>query len=175
MSKISRIILLAILALLLLPVGCSNGAESSVVRVGELAPDFQAQNLDGQTISLSSLRGKPVLLNFWATWCPPCREEMPYLQQIYEEWSGKGLIVLAINTDESPSKVRGFLESHGFSFPVLLDADLLVALRYNVVRYNKLYIPTTFFIDRDGIVRKKVIGAFRSKEQIEEYLTEIIP
>jgi len=170
MNKISRIILLAILALLLLPVGCSNGAESSVVRVGELAPDFQAQNLDGHTISLSDLRGKPVLLNFWATWCPPCREEMPYLQQIYEEWSGEGLIVLAVNIGESPATVEEFAQVYNLTLPILLDINGEAAQVYNVTAF-----PTTFFVDRDGIVRKKVIGAFRGKEQIEEYLTEIIP
>ncbi len=84
-------------------------------------------------------------------------------------------MVLAINTGESSSKVRRFLESHGFSFLVLLDADLLVVLRYDVVRYNKLYIPTTFFMDKDGIIQDKVIGAFQNKTQIENRVSKIIP
>jgi len=86
-----KVVLLIILTLGLLVTSC---AEPSVARVGEPAPDFKLQNLDGQYISLSDLRGKPVLLNFWATWCKFCRDEMPYLQQVYEEWSGKGLVVL---------------------------------------------------------------------------------
>ena len=185
MNKVPKAILSVILTLVLLLAGCFAGPEPPSgksptapvegTQVGNLAPDFQLQSLDGQTVSLGNLRGKPVLINFWATWCPPCRSEMPYMQEIYEEWSDKGLVVLAINTGESSSKVRGFLESHGFSFPVLLDADLLVALRYDVVRYNKLYIPTTFFIDRDGIIQEKVIGAFPSKGAIEKRLDKIVP
>lgn len=138
--------------------------------MGESAPDFQAQNLDWQTISLSDLRGKPVLLNFWATWCPPCREEMPYLQQIHEEWSGEGLIVLAVNIGESPAAVEEFAQVYNLTLPILLDINGAAAQVYNVTA-----IPATFFIDRDGIIQKKVVGAFWGKEQIEEYLTEIIP
>ena len=185
MNKVLKAILPIILALALLAGGCQPSSEPpgetsqtdpvEGTSVGNLAPDFQLQNLDGQTISLSDLRGKPVLINFWATRCPWCVVEMPYLQEIYEGWTGRGLVLLAINTGESSSKVRGFLESHGFSFPVLLDADLLVALRYDVVRYNKLYIPTTFFIDKDGIIQEKVIGAFPSKGAIEKRLDKIVP
>ncbi len=138
--------------------------------VGKLAPDFQLENLEGQPISLSDLRGKPVLLNFWATWCPPCRAEMPYLQQLYEEWSDKGLEVLAIDIGESPSKVKEFLQSQGLSLPVLLDAKENVAREYNITG-----IPTTFFIDKDGTIQVKIIGAFPSKEAIENQLGSIIP
>jgi len=185
MNKILKAILPIMLPLVLLVTGCQPLSEPpdetnpttpvEGTQVGELAPDFQLQNLDGQDISLSDLRGKPVLINFWASWCYWCLVEMPYLQEIYEEWSEEGLVLLAINTGESFSKVREFLESHGFSFPVLLDADLLVALRYDVVRYNKLYIPTTFFIDMDGIIQEKIIGSFPNKEAIEEHLGKIIP
>ena len=175
MNKVLRVILPVILTLVLLFAGCSAGSERLVAQVGEPAPDFELQNLDGETVSLSELQGKPVLINFWATWCDYCVDEIPYIQEIYEERSNKGLEVLAINTGESSSKVRGFLESHGFSFPMLLDADLLVALRYDVVRYNKLYIPTTFFIDKDGIIQDRVIGAFQNKTQIENRLSKIMP
>ncbi len=138
--------------------------------VGKLAPDFKLQNLDGQSISLSDLQGKPVLLNFWATWCPPCRAEMPYIQQIYEEWSDKGLEVLAIDIGESSSKVKEFLQSQGLSIPVLLDTEKNVAQEYNITG-----IPTTFFIDKDGIIQEKVIGAFPSKGAIEKNLSKIMP
>ena len=159
-----------ILILLLLLVGCSSDTGSSVAQVGKLAPDFEVQNLDGQAISLSSLRGKPVLLNFWAIWCPPCREEMPYLQQIYEEWSGEGLVLLAVNIGESPSAVEDFMQARSLSLPVLLDIKEAAARMYNVTA-----IPTTFFIDRDGILQEQVVGAFQSKEQILGHLARIMP
>ena len=110
MNKITKPILILIVTLVVLVIGCqrsqepSNGASPQnyeSAQVGNRAPDFELNNLEGQLVSLGDLRGKPVLINFWATWCPPCRAEMPYLQQIYEEWSDKGLVLLAINIGES--------------------------------------------------------------------------
>jgi len=141
-------------------------------QVGNLAPDFELQSLDGQSVSLSDLQGKPVLLNFWAVRCPPCRMEMPYLQEISEdeEWSGKGLVVLAISTGESHSKVEEFMQSNNLSLPVLLDTKQDVARKYNIRA-----IPTTFFVDKSGIIQAKIIGAFPNKAAIEEKLSKIIP
>ena len=170
MSKLPRAILLVILTLMLLLAGCSAGCGPLVARVGEPAPDFQLQDLDGQDISLRDLRGKPVLINFWATWCRPCVFEMPYLQQIYEEWSGEGLVLLTINIGESPTRVKGFLENYNLSLPALLDTKKNVARKYNITG-----IPTTFFIDKDGIIQEKIVGAFPSKGAIEKYLSQIIP
>ncbi|MBA7504253.1 Thiol-disulfide oxidoreductase ResA [subsurface metagenome] len=162
-----KVILLIILTSMLLVTGC---AAPSVARVGESAPDFQLENLDGQLISLSDFRGKPVLINFWATWCTFCRDEMPYLQQIYEEWSDKGLVVLTINIGESHLEVEMFLQISDLSLPVLLDTNEKVAQKYNVPP-----IPTTFFIDSDGVIREKIIGAFPSKGAIEKHLNKIMP
>ena len=179
MNKVPRVILPVILTLVLLLAGCSAGPEPpggenpttpvEDAQVGNLAPDFQLQSLDGQTISLGDLRGKPVLINFWATWCPPCRSEMPYIQEIYEEWTDKGLLVLAINIGESASTVEDFMQSNSLSFTVLLDTKQDIAQRYNITG-----IPTTFFIDKDGIIQDKVIGAFQNKTQIENKLSRII-
>jgi len=166
-------ILVLILTTGLLMPGCSSpskpGDSAQGVEVGKLAPDFQLQNLDGQTVSLGNLRGKPVLINFWATWCPPCRSEMPYIQEIYDEWSDKELVVLAINIGESSSKAEGFMQSYNLSFTVLLDTKQAIAQKYNIQ-----YIPTTFFIDKDGIIQDKVIGPFQNKTQIENRLSKII-
>ena len=87
-------------------------------QVGNRAPGFQLNNLDGQSVSLSDFRGSPVLLNFWATWCGPCRFEMPFIQEIFEDkvWTDKGLKILAVDIGESPSDVKEFLNSNGFSF-----------------------------------------------------------
>ena len=162
-----KVVLLITLTGVLLVTGCS---EPSGARVGEPAPNFQLEDLDGQSISISDLQGKPVLLNFWATWCSPCRAEMPYLQQIYEEWSGVGLEVLAINIGESPSLVTEFLQSYNLSLPVLLDTGGKIATKYNI-----RYMPTTFFIDKDGTIQVKIIGAFPNKIAIEKALIEIMP
>jgi thiol-disulfide isomerase/thioredoxin len=145
--------------------GCS--APSSV-EMGKPAPDFQLPDLDGEKINLSDFKGKPVLLNFWASWCHPCEKEMPYLQQVYEEWPE--LVVLTVNLGDSPSTVNRFMQSHQLSLPVLLDTKQSLAQKYNVVS-----IPTTFFIDKDGIARAKIIGSFPSKEAIEKALSQIIP
>lgn len=169
-NKVLKVVLPIILTLVLLLTGCSADSKTLVARVGEPAPDFQLQNLNEQSVSISELRGKPVLLNFWATWCPPCRAEMPYLQQIYEEWTEKGLVLLTINIGESPSKVEDFMQSYNLSLPVLLDTKKVVAQMYNITG-----IPTSFFIDKNGIIQEKKVGAFWTKEEIEEYLSKIVP
>ena len=168
MNKMLKVILLIILVSGLLITGCA-GESNQVARVGMPAPNFQLKNLDGQSVSLSDLQGKPILINFWATWCSPCVYEMPYLQQVYEEWSDKGLMVLAINIGESSAKVEAFMQSHDLSLPVLLDTKQDAAQAYNIQ-----YIPSTFFIDKDGIIQEKIVGAFPSKIAIEEKLSKII-
>ncbi len=180
MTKMPRVILPVILTLVLLLAGCFAGPEppggksptasGEGTQVGNLAPDFQLQSLDGQTVSLGNLQGKPVLINFWATWCGPCRSEMPYIQEIYEEWTNKGLVVLAVDIGESSSEVEEFMQGYNLSFTVLLDTKQDVAQRYNITG-----IPTTFFLDKDGIIQDKVIGAFQNKAQIENRLSKIIP
>jgi len=169
MNKMLIAILVMILTSGLLITGCTGGSEPTAT-VGKAAPDFTLQNLDGQSISLSDLKGKPVLVNFWATWCGPCVSEMPYIQEIHEDWSDSGLMVLAINMGDSASEVEQFLQEHNLSLPVLLDTKKVVAPKYGIRA-----IPTTFFIDKDGIVQVKVIGAFPSKAAIESRLNEIVP
>ncbi len=163
--KILTVISGLILATMLL-VGCSSQAS----QVGKLAPDFQLPNLEGQSISLSDFRGNPVLINFWASWCYPCIYEMPFIQEVFEEWSGQGLVMLAINKGESLSTVNDFMQSGNFSFPVLLDINQYVALEYNARS-----IPTTFFIDKDGMIQAIKVGPFLSKAEIEMMLSAIIP
>ena len=171
-----KAILTIILTTILLVNGCVTGSDQNGPtpapgpNVGKPAPDFQLENLEGQFVSLSGFLGQPVLINFWATWCPPCRAEMPYLQQVYEEWSDKGLVMLAIDIQESASIVRQFMESNNLSLPVLLDSQADAAQKYNITN-----IPTTFFIDKGGIIQQKVIGGFPSKAVIEEELRQIVP
>ena len=137
---------------------------------GKPAPDFEFEDPEGRASSLSDLQGKPVLLNFWATWCGPCMHEMPFLQEIYNEWSDKGLVLLAVDVGESPSTVKRFLQDSGFSFPVILDTERAVAAKYNIRG-----IPTTFLINKDGIIEGYKLGAFQSKEEIEVGIKMVIP
>ena len=136
--------------------GCINSDESNG---GE---EFVFTALDGSQIHLSDYRGKVVILDLWATWCNPCRVEMPYIQEVFEDGKGVGLVLLAINVGETSSKVKEFMEKNGLSFPVLLDTDTSVAQDYNVRG-----IPSTFFIDKDGIIKDRKIGAFSSKADLD--------
>jgi cytochrome c biogenesis protein CcmG/thiol:disulfide interchange protein DsbE len=113
-----------------------------------VAPDFDLTTLDGRAVKLSDYRGQVVLLNTWATWCPPCRAEMPQLEAYYREHQDQGFVVLAVNSEESPEAVAAFLKSQDFTFPVVLDPEGVVMGRYEVRA-----LPTSFFIDRKGVVR----------------------
>jgi peroxiredoxin len=139
--------------------GCST-ASREAAEVGASAPEFTLPTREGTELSLSQLRGKPVLLNFWATWCQPCREEMPYIQAVYEE-VGEDLFILAVNIQETKPSVEEFLQQGGFTFPVALDHQGDVARNYGI-----RFIPTTFLIDREGIIREVKAGAFKDKAEI---------
>ncbi len=147
--------------------GCSSS--ETAPEVGKLAPDFQLSALDGGSVSLSDFRGRPVLINFWASWCGPCRYEMPFLQRIHEEQAANGLVVLGVNLGESPDEVREFMGEFGLTFPTLLDSRQDVALTYNVRG-----IPTTLLIDEDGVIRDRKVGAFATMKELETALGKIM-
>lgn len=176
MSKPLKIMLIitlvSILTMGFAVTGCSSNSAPSTqgAEVGNLAPDFQLDNLEGESVSLSDFRGKPVMLNFWATWCSPCVREMPDIQTVYEEQSAEGLVILLVNMGGTSSQVKEFLQSHNLSLPVLLDTTQAIAQKYNIH-----YIPTTFFIDEEGIIQAVKVGAFPNKEAIESDLNKIIP
>lgn len=138
-------------------------------RAAPMAPDFTLHNLDGEEVSLSDFRGHPVLLNFWASWCGPCRVEMPHLNQVAQEWDKRGLVVLTINAGDSSAKAREFMEDNKLTFPALLDVDGSVFRSYGV--YS---IPVTFFIDEEGFAIARRIGAYLSVEQIEDDLRQML-
>ena len=137
--------------------------------VGNLAPGFTLKDLNGENVSLSSFAGQPVVLNFWAISCSPCRDEMPHFQQVQDEYSGTDLVILTINLSDSVSAITDFMEDNGYSFTVLLDTVNAVTSVYDVTG-----IPTTFFIDSDGVIQAKKRGSFSSTEEIDELLTKII-
>jgi peroxiredoxin len=134
-------------------------------RTPGVAPDFALADLSGRAIRLSSLRGKVVLVNLWATWCPPCRDEMPSMERLYQRFRDRGMELLAVSQDDAGArqKVADFVQDLGVTFPVLLDPEREVGSRYGVWGY-----PETFVLDREGRVVERVIGprAWDSPEQI---------
>ena len=130
---------------------CTRGASGPAP--GDLSPDFVLPRLDGSVQKLSNYRGKVVLVNMWATWCPPCLEELPLLNRIQERYRQRGLVVLGLAGDDDPQRVRDFLSANPVSFDVLLDVGGEVGTQYGIIGY-----PETFVVDREGRLRKKLIG-----------------
>jgi peroxiredoxin len=121
--------------------------------VGKKAPEFTLKDMNEKTFSLSSIKGNVVLINFWATWCPPCRGEMPSLNKLYREFRDKGLIVVAVSTDRSATPVKDFLDKKPVDFPVLMDSDNKVSRQFKVFS-----LPTTFLLDRNGTIIHRYLG-----------------
>ena len=141
------------------------------VNVGGVAPDFTLKTYRGDTITLSKLRGKVVLINFWATWCPPCRAEMPSMETLYQTLKDKGLVMLAVNVEEDAQEVlKDFLAKNPHSFTIPLDTQMRVQEMYNVYRF-----PETFIVDKNGVIVDHIIGArdWASPETID-YLTKLL-
>jgi len=134
--------------------------------VGAPAPDFTLQTVDGENLRLSDLRGKVVAVNFWATWCAPCRLEMPDLQERAERFPDR-LAVIGVNFAETAEEVAAFRREVGVDFPLLLDPEADVQRLYRVLGY-----PTTFFIDEEGTIRFQHIGLM-SGGQLDEYLQQM--
>jgi len=157
-SKLAKNILLLLVALLALT-ACSEesaapGAVMGNAVVGRPAPDFTLNDVLGRPVTLSQLKGKVIILNLWATWCPPCREEMPSMERLYRQFKDQGLEMLAVNVEENgAAAVKNFLQRTPYSFPILLDTDAVVQNTYKVFRF-----PETFIIDRNGIIVEKIIG-----------------
>ncbi|TLS38133.1 peroxiredoxin family protein [Pseudalkalibacillus caeni] len=137
------------------------------IEEGNIAPDFSLTTLSGEKASLSDFKGKPVLLNFWATWCPPCKKEMPDMQKFYEKHGSEAAIVSVNMTKfELPDrreKVKDFVEDYQLTFPVLLDLKGEVGEK----TYNVITMPTTFLIDSEGVIKEKVIGPMTYKKMEE--------
>ena len=124
-------------------------------KVGSAAPNFQLWDLEGNAVSLSNHIGKVVLLNFWATWCGPCRVEMPAMEVLYRDFNRKDFEILAVSTDPQGAAVtRPFRDTLGLSFPILHDSDFRVG-----VAYGARTLPMTFLLDRDGIIVHRIFGA----------------
>ncbi len=138
---------------------------------GNPAPNFGFLDAAGKTVSLTDLRGHPVMLNFWATWCPPCREEMPLIQRVASDTTlrDRGLLFFGANLWEDAGTVRSFMKDGGYTFPVVLDTKHDVSDAYNVRA-----IPTTFFIDKDGVIKARRDGAFVNEMEMARELAKIL-
>jgi cytochrome c biogenesis protein CcmG/thiol:disulfide interchange protein DsbE len=130
---------------------------------GKTAPDFVLQTLEGQTLRLSDLRGRPVLVNFWASWCIPCREETPLLEQAYDANKAKGLQIVAVNLQEADPVARSFVDEWLIPYPVVMDRQGQVARNWHVGGGSQ-GLPMSFFIDANGMVQKVVLGQVRQQE-----------
>jgi peroxiredoxin len=137
--------------------GAASEGQSTAPRKGFLAPDFNLTTLDGATIRLSDLRGKPVMVNFWASWCGPCRVEMPHIQASHAAHVDEGLVVLGVNQSEPPPTVARFVDEFDLTFPIPLDSDGKVSKVYQTRA-----LPTTFFIDASGTIRDTFTGPMSS-------------
>jgi peroxiredoxin len=148
--------------------GCANNAPHSgrdtgtgaqaielepAPEVGHPAPDFTLKDLDGNVVRLNDFRGKVVFINFWATWCPPCRAEMPEIEALHQEYKDKGVIVIGVDISEPESTVRQYIQQGGFSWIIVLDSTAKVARDYQIVA-----IPTSYFLDKEGIIKAVNVG-----------------
>lgn len=138
-------------------------------RSGAPAPNFTLVDLEGNSHTLADYEGRPVIINFWATWCPPCAIEMPAFQEVYESYQDDGLVILAVNSSESDATIQEFMDEYDLDFTVLLDS------RYQATRaYEQEAYPTTFFIDRQGRIQHTEIGGSMSKAYIASKVSKII-
>jgi peroxiredoxin len=150
----------------------SAGITTSIGRMprsGDEAPEFTLKNLEGEEVSLSDFKGQPVLVNFWATWCGPCRIEMPLMEDMYQQYKDEGFVILAVDVEESITAVRRFVDSMKLTFPILLDYKGEISNGPYQVRA----FPTSYFIGRDG----KVVIAHRgmmTKPMLQSYMDRVL-
>ncbi|MCM3588048.1 redoxin domain-containing protein [Mesobacillus maritimus] len=134
------------------------------LEVDSLAPNFSLVDLEGNEVQLSDYRGKKLLVNFWATWCPPCKDEMPYMQEMYEKYQDDGFEILAVNstiTEKSKEDVAKFISDYELTFTIPMDEKNRVSSDYEIMAY-----PTSYFIDSDGVIRSITVGGM-TKEHLE--------
>lgn len=145
--------------------------KTSAPQTGFNAPDFTLQAIDGKTYTLSELKGSAVLINLWATWCPPCRAEMPAVEKIYREYKNQGLIVLAVNMtyQDDSAAVLPFAQKYNLTFPILLDEKGLVGSAYQLHS-----LPSSYFINRAGVINEVVVGGPMAEAALRARVEQIL-
>ncbi|MBU8788754.1 MULTISPECIES: thiol-disulfide oxidoreductase ResA [Bacillus] len=166
---IRTVILLVLLAALGYTLYSAVFDDKESVAAGEKAPNFSLEDVNGNRLKLSDLKGKGVFLNFWGTWCEPCKKEFPYMANQYKEFKDQGVEIVAVNVGESNLAVRNFMNEYGVNFPVVLDKDRQVLDAYDVTP-----LPTTFLINPDGKILKVVTGTM-TESMIHDYMNMIKP
>jgi peroxiredoxin len=169
--RLKKKLVAIIVTLFLLSTACNRGKGGETtgsIIIGSKAPEFSMTSLSGQQISLKDLRGQGVLVNFWATWCYPCREEMDDLKAAYEKYKDQGIVILGIDMKEGEETVRKFIESYKITYPILIDMDGKVGDAYNVFG-----IPSSFFIDKDGVIRDIILGEM-NQDSINNKIEKLI-
>ncbi|QDP40506.1 thiol-disulfide oxidoreductase ResA [Radiobacillus deserti] len=163
-------VLLVLFAALVFALVSNFVSGNSVVDVGDKAPNFQLKQLNGEadSLQLNDLKGKGIMLNFWATYCEPCEDEMPYMQELYPEYKEKGVEIVAVSLDANELVINKFIDHYDLTFPVLHDKGQVMDL------YGIDPLPTTFFINSEGEVVEKVSGAL-TLSKLEGYLQQIQP
>jgi cytochrome c biogenesis protein CcmG, thiol:disulfide interchange protein DsbE len=157
---------LVVIGLLLALIGCYSGTHPA--RIGSSAPDFTVQDSD-HSVSLSQFRGQVVVLNFWATWCPPCVEETPSLVKMQSRMKDKGVVVLAVSIDVDDAAYHKFLKDYGVNMVTVRDEDQKAASLYGTHGW-----PESYIIDRNGIIRRKFIGPVQwNSPEVTEFLTKL--
>lgn len=139
----------------------SSSADRAIVAVGSPAPQYATQTLDGRPIALDSLRGQVVLLNIWATWCKPCREEIPALESLHRQHAASGLVIAGVSIDQSAdtAKIRDYAQSLGASYPIWHDEDDRVSSTFLAIG-----VPASYLIDREGILRWRHLGPVKADD-----------
>ena len=153
------------------PSTASTGGKIPSPREGFLAPDFTLEGQHSESVTLSDLQGKVVIVNLWASWCPPCRAEMPALERVYENYQDRGVEVLAINTtfQDSEEDALAFVKEVGLSFPILFDRSGGISRQYQLRA-----MPTTFFMDHEGVIQKVILGGPISEATFQTTVEELL-
>ena len=156
---------------MLLP-GCGGGTVASCPKIGDKAPDFTLPGLDGKNVSLSDFAGKPVIINTWSTSCIECKKEMPFFQDIANQYKSQGLIILSVNTLDNTSTAKDFLSKNSYSFTAVLDMKQEIYKKYCCPKNAD---PNTFFIGADGTLKSIKIGGFATRDELATEVKKIIP
>jgi peroxiredoxin len=157
-----------------IPENAATSGKIPAPQVNFLAPDFTTKTINGETVKLSDLRGKIVLVNIWASWCPPCRAEMPAIEHTYQEYKDKGFVVLAVDStvQDTRANAQAFVDENKLSFPILMDETGEITRLYHVQS-----LPTSFFIGPDGVIREVVVGGPMAQallsSRVEKLLKEL--
>jgi len=168
-KAIQYIVLAAVLIIGGYAIGKTLFASSAVLKAGSTPPAFKLVDLNGTVHDSQNYLGKPLIINFWGTFCPPCRNEMPALQKVYEQWEDQGVQLVGINLSEDKLSVRNFADQVGAKFPILLDRNRQTERAFGLKQY-----PTTFFIGRDGKIVDILIGGPLTEEQIGNEIGKLL-